>query len=229
MLSIAIPCYNEEEIIGKTVSDLVGALKIANVSYELILVDNGSFDKTPIILKKLANRHIRILTLDQNRGFGGGVIAGLKEGTGDYISFTCADGQVSPEEIIRLYKIAQEKDVAVVKGDRRKNYKSFFRRFVSRCYHLFVMLLFPVRVHDVNGYPILFRKDVLKAIHLSVNDWIIQVQMLSNVTRKGYKIVELPITYYERKGGRSHIKFSSIFTIFFQLIRYRIWRTLHEH
>lgn len=222
MLSIIIPVYNEELIIKQTVNSILKELYKNKINFELILVDNGSFDSTPKILNMLKDKNIKIVKLKQNQTFGGGVIAGLAYARGNYVGISCADNQVKAEDIVRLYKIAEKRNLDFCKGDRKLKYKKWFRRFASRMYKILVKMLFALKINDINGYPIIMKRSVYKGINPQLRNWVINVEMLYKAKNKNYKVTEIPLDYMERGGGKSHVNFMVVWSMFVDLLKYRL-------
>tara|TARA_B100000315_G_C14587269_1_gene593719 strand:- start:3787 stop:4530 length:744 start_codon:yes stop_codon:yes gene_type:complete len=222
MLSIIIPVYNEELIIEKTVHSMLKELYKNKIKFEIVLVNNGSFDNTQKILNKLKTKNIRILKLKINQTFGGGVIAGLSVAKGSHVAITCADNQVKPPELIKIYKIAIKRKLDFCKGDRRLKYKKWFRRYASRAYKFLVMALFTLKINDINGYPIIMKRNVYKNIDPRLKNWTINVEMLYKAKKKNYKVVEIPVEHGERIGGKSNVGFDVIWSMFVGLLKYKI-------
>lgn len=222
MLSIVIPVYNEEVIIKQTVSNMLKELYKNKIKFEMIIVNNGSYDNTEKVLNSIKDKNIKIIKLKKNQTFGGGVIEGLSTTKGSFVGITCADEQVDPGVIIRLYKIAAKKNLDFCKGDRRLKYKKWFRRFASMAYKVLVKVLFMLDARDINGYPIIMKRNVYKSINPQSRNWIINVEMLYKAKKNKYKVTEIPIGYGERKGGKSHVNFQVIWSMFVDILKYRL-------
>ena len=119
MLSLVVPVLNEEEIIEQTTTEMLDEFSKKKIPHEVIIVNNGSTDRTQEILEKIAKKRktLRVLNLKE-RGFGLALIEGFKVAKGDYIGFNTSDGQVPVEEISRLYEFALKYDYDIVKADR---------------------------------------------------------------------------------------------------------------
>lgn len=105
-LSLVIPLYNEAANAQKVAKELIEELSKEYISYELVLVNNGSKDNTGHILSKLAksNPEIKIVTVPVNQGYGWGVINGLRWASGDYLGFMGGDGQIEPGDVSKVFK-----------------------------------------------------------------------------------------------------------------------------
>lgn len=222
MLSIIIPIYNEESIIKNNVNATLKELYKNKIKFELILVENGSKDNTYKILKNIKDKNIKIVKLKKNQTFGGGVIEGLLASKGDHVCITCADNQVIPSELVRLYKITKNNNINFCKGDRGLKYKKLFRRFASRMYKLIVKSLFMLKEKDINGYPIIMKRSVYEEINPKLRNWIIQVELLYKAKKKNYKVVEIPVSHSDRVTTKSHVDFKVVWSMFIDLLKFRL-------
>ena len=109
-LSIVVPCYNEEKNIPLILEKFKNIIKKEEI--EVVLVNNGSTDNSKDILEKLVPNYsfARIVSVPENKGYGYGVVQGLKEANGDFIGWTHADLQTDPFDVIKAYKIFEEKN-----------------------------------------------------------------------------------------------------------------------
>ena len=113
LISIIIPCYNEEETIDKLYKEIIKVTKkIKEVNFELLFIDDGSKDKTLKIVKKLSEKDNKVRYVSFSRNFGkeAAMYAGLKESKGDFVAIIDADMQDPPEKIIEMYEILKEKE-----------------------------------------------------------------------------------------------------------------------
>src|SRR5688572_4594117 len=121
-LSIVVPCYNEEEAVVPTAVELIRAFQGAGVDLELVLVDNGSRDRTPELIDGLVARGLPIVkaTVAVNQGFGLGLLTGIAGCHGRFIGWVCADGQVSAEDVLEVYqRLRAASRPALAKARRR--------------------------------------------------------------------------------------------------------------
>jgi glycosyltransferase involved in cell wall biosynthesis len=223
-LSLAIPFYNEEECAVRATQDLVAALEERGVSYELILVDNGSTDRTFELLRSMQghNPRLRVLHFDTNRGFGGAIRAGLAEGRGRYVGFTCGDGEISCGDTVALYETVRNRGWSLGKGLRVDRPMTVMRRWFSWGYNRLIRFLFRVPASDVNGYPVVMKREMLAGMRLTRDDWTVNVEILDAARRAGGWIGEVEVRCEPRKGGKSHVTllFPAIF--FLQVLRLRL-------
>lgn len=223
-LSLVIPCYNEEENIEKVAIQLVNELTSSNINFELILVDNGSYDNTARILNDLTKRYsqIKIVTIRKNEGYGWGIINGLKNCTGNYVGFLCADGQISPKDVIAVFRKLKSEDLDLCKVKRMKRYDGLYRLFLSKSYNFLFQFFCPVSTNDVNGTPKIMKYNCYEKLNISSKDWFIDAEIIIKAESSGFKIDEVPAEFRKRKRGKSNVRFTIIFEFLKNLIKYKL-------
>ena len=145
LISIIIPCYNEEETIDKLYKEIIKVTKkIKEVNFELLFIDDGSKDKTLKIVKKLSEKDNKVRYVSFSRNFGkeAAMYAGLKESKGDYVAIIDADMQDPPEKIIEMYEILKEKeyDCVALYTKKHRDY-NFIRRFLTFIWYKIIKVL----------------------------------------------------------------------------------------
>ncbi|HPY08641.1 MAG: glycosyltransferase family 2 protein [Patescibacteria group bacterium] len=198
LLSIIVPVYNEERLINKSLP-LIFDL---NTNKEVIVVDDGSTDKTPELLNNLKNKYDFILVRqDLNQGKGAAVKRGLEEIRGDYFIICDADLEYDPQDIIKLFNevINEESDNIVIYGSRFKNVKKIsFHYLVNTFLTRMTNLLFGSHLTDMETCFKLVPKSALKKIRLSGKRFEIEPEITARLLKSGYTIKELPISYNRR-------------------------------
>ena len=219
-LSVIIPFYNEEACVAGVLEEMVPALEKEGVDYELILVDNGSRDRTGEILRGICERkpQLKLIQLDHNQGYGGGILAGLAAARGRILGFTCGDGQISPGDLLRLYRVLAGGQVQFCKAKRLDRREGPVRQFLSFGYHLIVGMLFRVHITDVNGYPVLMAREVYQRMSLRKENWIINVEILLAARRLSVPMAEVDVWHRDRFGGRSHVGWLTPVTFLLELV-----------
>lgn len=201
-LSIIIPCYNEEKTIEEIVKKVVD-VRLPKIKKEIIVVNDGSQDKTSKILKKIKknNPEIKIIETRQNQGKGAAVRLGLKNATGDLVLIQDADLEYDPKDIPRLLAPILEGKTEVVYGSRftGEHLNLLFWHMVGNKFlNFLVNLLFDTTLSDMEvGYK-LFKACVLEGINLKEDRWGFDPEITCKVLKKGFKIYEVPISYVGR-------------------------------
>lgn len=204
-LSVFFPAYNEEKNIAKTVNQASAILKDLNLkNYEIIIVDDGSKDKTGAVANQLAksDSHIRVITHSFNKGYGEALKSGFYNAKYSWIVCTDSDGQFDFSEVTKLLDKADEAQVII--GFRMERHDSLIRRLNGWGWTLLANALLGVGVKDVDCAFKLVKKEVIEKIpHLkSVRGGMISPELLAKSKKMGFKIAEVGVHHLERKEGK---------------------------
>lgn len=226
-----MPCYNEEEVLGYTIPKLMGAFSQAGIGLEIVAVDNGSKDRTAEVIAELRARYPGIVPVrvDVNQGYGNGVLQGIKHCSATWIGIIPADGQVDAEDVVRLYEAAVAARTAVLaKVRRRFRMDGLFRKLVSTSYNLFVRILWPgLASIDINGSPKLLPAEVMRGMSLQSKGWLLDPEIMVKAHQSGVRVLELNVFARMRGAGLSHVRASTCWEFFWQLLVFRFtgrWR-----
>lgn len=204
-LSIFLPAYNEEESVGNTIKKVREVLFKTAQKWEIIVVDDGSQDKTGEVADKFSQEDERIKVIHHhlNRGYGAALKSGLYASKYAWISFTDADGQFDFSEIANFIQTQKETKADLVIGYYRKRMVSKFKIITSKIWELMVLLLFGLKVKDIDCGFKFFSKKVVEEIPKleSERGAFISSEFLIKAKKQGFKIVEIPVNHYPRKSG----------------------------
>ncbi|MFC1648307.1 glycosyltransferase family 2 protein [Nanoarchaeota archaeon] len=200
-LSIVVPAYNEEATILKLLKK-VNAVKLRGITKEIIVVDDGSKDKTRELLKnnkKLYNK----LILKKNGGKGSAVRRGMKEATGDFLIIQDADLEYNPEDYKLMLEPIIKGEVKVTYGSRfflTDNHKYFLplHYFGNKFLSLISSVLFFRYISDMETCYKCMAKEVYKSLKLTENDFRIEPEITAKIIKAGYAIKEVTIHYNPR-------------------------------
>jgi len=222
-LSIAIPFYNEEKTVKELTKRLVNEFEKNSIDYELILVDNGSWDKTPEIVEELAkkNKRIKPVHVKINQGYGFGILSGLNVANGKYIGYIDGDLEVLPSDVIKVYNKLRKEKADVCKGKRDIRSSAGFRKISSYLYDSLFLLMYFKHIEQINAKPKIMKRDCFKNMKLKSKDWFIDTEILIKSLKYNYKITTEITTYAHKKNHKSHIRFSTIFEFLKNIIKYR--------
>ncbi len=223
-LSLVIPAYNEAENIGTVVAGLVEEFRKARQPLELIVVNNGSTDETPRILVDVrrAYAEVKIVDIFTNRGYGNGILEGLKVASGHYAGWMHADWQISPEDVVKVFRDFESSGADLAKGVRKDRFESKFRNFQSAVYNAFFALLFGGKYLDVNGTPKLFKLELLSELGLVSRDWFLDPEIIIKMIHSGKKIVERDIVWRSRKKGNSKVSILTPFGFIWKMLIFKL-------
>ena len=138
-ISAFFPCYNDEATIASMVNLAFVTIDRVGADGEVIVIDDGSTDASPHVLKELSDEHprLRVVTHERNRGYGGALLSGFASATEQWVFYTDGDAQFDPAELEQLVDKAGP-DVDVVQGYKIRRADNLARRVIGRVYHLCV-------------------------------------------------------------------------------------------
>ncbi len=221
-LSIVLPAYNEEKNAENAVKEVSAVAQGLGMDYEIILVNDGSADRTGEIGRELEQRipNFRLVEHYPNRGYGGALKAGFAAATKELIAFTPADKQFDFSEIIRLLERLDEADI--VSGFRADRRDPFIRKFNAFGWNSVVRLLFGRLCRDIDCGFKLFRREILEHVHIESDGAMIDTEFLAGAKARGYRIVDVPVTHLPRVAGESTgANIKVIVKAFRDLVRFR--------
>jgi glycosyltransferase involved in cell wall biosynthesis len=201
-VTILVPAYNEEKTIIQ-VLQRVNEQVVSGVSFEIVVVDDGSNDATVTLLEQNPKLYARLVKMPSNGGKGAAVKAGLAVATGDYILFQDADLEYDPADYAKLLMPVTRFSADVVMGSRiaappctRVAY--FWHKIGNR----FITLLFNVinntTFTDIYTCYLIFRRSLVKPEELKTVGWEQQAEILTLAVKRGKVYYEVPICYYGR-------------------------------
>lgn len=223
-LSMVIPFYNEEENARFVIADLTSILEKNKIDYEIIAVNNGSTDRTESILHEIKNNRIKIVKIENNIGFGYGVIKGLEAATGNYVGYMWGDGQIPASTVAVLFKKIQKENFDICKIRRSARDYSIFRKLESGAYNWIIARLFFGNItKDMNGSPKIMKRSLYEKLNIKSHDWFIDTEVMVKCRYLNAAIGEVKAAYLKREKGKSKVKFTVMFEFLKNIIRFRFW------
>jgi glycosyltransferase involved in cell wall biosynthesis len=201
-LSAFFPAYNEEQNVPVMVERLTAVLPRVADDYEIIVVDDGSTDRTGAVADELAARdpHVRVVHHPVNRGYGGALQSGFASSRKAYVFFTDGDGQFDVGEIERLLPFVPEYDVVV--GYRLDRVEGGLRKLNAAAWNGLVHGLFHIPVRDVDCAFKLFKREVFDVVRVEAEGAMISTELLARAVHAGFRVHEVGVHHYERKHGK---------------------------
>jgi glycosyltransferase involved in cell wall biosynthesis len=231
-LSLIMPCYDEQDVIPYSIPQLVQEFERAGHRLELVACDNGSTDRTGEIIEEFVAQGLPIVhyRVEQNEGYGNGILKSIPLCSAPWIGVIPADGQVDAEDAARLFEALKHTDGNVLgKVRRRFRMDGMTRKIVSVLYNGIVWLLWPrLGSIDVNGSPKILHRDVLAAMDLQSKNWFLDPEMMIKAQYLGVKVLEMNVFARMRSNGLSHVRPSACVEFFVNLLRYRFGGALTE-
>lgn len=224
-LSVFFPVFNEEENIKSVVESALELLPSITKCYEIIIVDDGSRDKTGQIADLLNRQYKEISVIHHfsNYGYGATLQTGFRAAKNDLIFFTDGDGQFNIKELSKLTVLIENADI--VCGYRVKRADPLFRKINAGLYRLLLRVLFNLKITDINCAFKLFKQKVVQNLNFESKSALINAEILILAQKKGYAIKEVGVSHYPRvKGKQTGAKLPVILRTFAELLR--LWRKL---
>ena len=224
LVSVVAPVFNEDRTIAELHRRLVDVFKQINCPFELIFVDDGSYDKTSEMLKKLSPA--KILTLRRNYGQTVALEAGIRKAKGDLIITMDSDLENDPSDIPLLLKKLEEGS-DVVTGWRKDRWKKSFitRRFPSYLANLLLSKVSGVKLHDFGCMLRVYKKEVLQNLSFSGD---MHRLILAYIARRGKRIAEIPVKFEPRRYGRSHYGLGRTFGVLTDIFAFYFFERFHN-
>jgi dolichyl-phosphate beta-glucosyltransferase len=203
-LSVVVPCYNEEQRLPRTIEQIERYLDARGVSYELILVDDGSADRTRRVMDEAAarNKAVRIVALPENRGKGRALAEGVKVSRGEEVLVTDADLSTPIDELEKLEgALAAGAGVAIasraVRGSRVELSQPFYRVLMGKVFNLIVQVVLLPGIWDTQCGFKLFRGDVAREVfpELTTDGFGYDPEVLYLAKKRAVRIAELPVVW----------------------------------
>ncbi|MDO8633695.1 MAG: glycosyltransferase family 2 protein [archaeon] len=220
-LSLAIPIYNEEACVEQVITELVEEFKARGIALELILVNNGSIDSSGEIIEKLRQKFpgtIKTIHLKKNAGIGGGVLAGMNAATGEFVGYTCSDGQITPSDTFRLFRLVRNGDYHIGKTVRLVRNDGIWRKFLSGGFWFMATLMFWNRFDDINGYPVMLKRELFKKLKIKSKSYMLNLELLLKARKYHLNVGDVEAPFLERTGGRAHVNLYTPLRFFRELI-----------
>lgn len=233
-LAIAIPTYNERENIKDLVKEIEKVLKTISINTTIIVIDDNSPDGTGMIADKLSEKYntpsfqVTVIHREGKQGLASAYIAAFKkaiENDYNYILSMDADFSHQPKYIPEFLNKIKDYDFVIgsrnIKGGKVENW-SFIRNLISKGGSLYSRLILGVNIKDFTGGFNMYRLETLKAIDLDSmksEGYSFVIEMKYKIAKKGFKILEVPIVFPDRKAGKAKMSKK----IFFEAML-RVWQ-----
>ena len=231
LLSVIVPAYNEEDNVLLIEKDLLPVLDSLNSSYEVLVIDDGSSDKTFEKANSLKSDKIRLLKHKKNLGLGAAVRTGIENSKGRYVLTMDADFSFSPAQIPSLFLGIRDSGADCVIGSHfmeagELEDVGFLRRFLSQSINKIYQIIIPTQVSAISSIFRIYDGEALKSLPLQTSGFEINVEILLHLIKRKYRILEVPARLGTRKMGKSKINFKreikNHLKLIFKIIRWKI-------
>lgn len=185
----------------KHVQSVLPVLEEIADNYELLIVNNGSTDKTGEIANRLSKEHksVRVIHHESNHDYGGALKTGFENCRYQWIAYTDSDLQFDFSEIKQMLDLLEQYDGII--GIRKNRQDSLYRRFQSKIFNLLTKILFKLKAKDINCSFKVIKKHFIDQIKIKSRSSFIDAEILIKTQKKGAKFKEMEITHYPRIAG----------------------------
>jgi dolichol-phosphate mannosyltransferase len=226
-LSIVIPAHDEVESIGETVEAVVRTLDDAGIDFEILVVDDGSTDRTAEAVAGLATAdpRVRYRRSHYPRGFGFAVRDGLEHFEGDAVAIVMADGSDDPVDLVRYYRVLDEGyDCAFgsrfVRGAVVRGYPGP-KLVINRLANTFVRALFHHRYNDTTNAFKAYKREVIETVQpLVSNHFNLTVELPLKAIVRGHSYAIVPVSWTQRRLGSSKLSLQEMGSRYLFIVLY---------
>lgn len=201
-LSVFLPAYNEEDSIASTVENVVKVLKTLDLDWEVLVINDGSKDKTGEVVKELEKKYpnVKLVNHEINKGYGHALKTGFAKSKYPWVAFVDSDGQFDFMEIKKLIGKTDEADVIL--GYRLNRADPIQRRVFTWGWKMLAMALLGLNVKDYSCGFKLIKKEVIDEISpIESEEKVTQIEMLIKAKKKGRKFAEVGVHHFPRTAG----------------------------
>lgn len=206
-ISVVLPAYDEDANVGRMIDRALVVLSLQNeLKHEIIVVDDGSGDRTAEIVGTFVDRYyprVRLVRHLANQGYGAALRTGFGHACHDLIFYTDADNQFDIGELAGFLSLIEHYDV--VAGFRVRRYDPVHRVIASWVYNRLVRAAFRVAVRDVDCAFKLFRREVLDEIDIECTDFFIDTELLVRARKAQFRIIEKGVQHFPRLAGQTTV------------------------
>lgn len=203
-LSVFFPAYYDEHNIGKVTRSAVRILEeLKPKDYEVIIIEDGSPDRTGEVADKLAEEFpkVRVIHHPKNLGYGATLRDGFLNAKMDYVFYTDGDNQFDLEEMKKFVALIPFSDIVV--GYRKHKQYSLYRKFTSLCYNYLLKLIFDIHYWDIDCAFKLFKTELFRKIEINSVDAFIDAEIMLKAKLLDYSVTEIGVLHLPRLDGVS--------------------------
>lgn len=227
LISIIMPALNEEENIRGAIGNVLAAFDDLGISGEVVVINDGSTDRTPEIVRGEMQRdaRVRLINHDAPAGIGTAFWDGVGQARGEMVCMLPGDNENDPWEILRYYRLLEHVDI-LIPFAFNKEVRSLFRNGLSYLFRFIINTTFLVNFNYTNG-TVMYRKKILEELDFHSSGFFFQTDILVRTVRRGYLFAEVPYRLDVRPHGLSKaVTFPSLLRViqgYLRLVRDIYW------
>lgn len=222
-LSLVLPAFNEDANIERAVRVAAAAGASLVGDHEVVVVDDGSRDRTAAVLDDLIRElgpRLVVIRHPHNRGYGAALRSGFGASRGELVFYTDSDNQFDLSELAGFLPLMSECDAVL--GYRLDRKDPWTRRVASSFFNGLSSLAFGMAVRDLNCSFKLFRGDLLRSLPLESDDFFIDTEMVARMHRGGWRYVQRGVRHFPRTAGRSTVRLADVPRTLAAIARFRV-------
>jgi len=200
-ITVFFPCYNEQDNVTRNVQQAMQVLERLNIDFEVIIVDDGSSDRTGQIADEMAgqNSKVKVVHHGTNLGYGAALQSGFRAAAKELVFYTDGDGQFDIAEMPPLLGLMEQYDI--VSCYRLNRQDNLIRKINGWCWTKLVCWLFGMKIRDIDCAFKLYKREIFDRIRLSSAGALIDAEILARAVRKGYRVTQKGVHHYPRAAG----------------------------
>ena len=225
-ISFVLPAYNEEENIADSVGRVLEVGEGLGLDdYEVIVVNDGSSDRTGEIIDRLheENGRVRPIHHPANLGYADALRTGFTSARCGLVFYTDSDLQFDVREVKNLLPASEDYDI--VTGFRIYRYDPLSRLFLAWCYNLLARTIFRLRVRDIDCAFKLFHREIFDVIEIRSKKFFVDTEILAKARHHGFRMTEIGVRHYPRSRGQSTVRPSHVISTLRELAK--IWLEIY--
>lgn len=202
-ITLVIPALNEEKNISSAIRKCFAACKRFGIDSEIVVVDDGSRDRTPVILRELKKKHSKLNVISHKipSGIGAAFMAGVQKARGVSVVMIPGDNENRPEDILRFMGLMKQVDI-IVPFVHNAELRNRWRRVISSLYRFIISFSFGTTLNYYNG-TVIYRTRLLQALPIHSRGFFYQAEILIRALRRGAIFAEVPVLLQNRGHGKS--------------------------
>lgn len=213
-LSVVMPALNEERNIDAAIGDTLAALDDLQIEGEIVVINDGSSDKTPELVRARMARDPRVKMIEHpvRQGIGASFWDGVEHATGDAVIMLPGDNENDPWESLRYFTLLKHVDI-VIPFVYNRQVRNVFRNVLSLLYRQIINTTFLTNFNYTNG-TVLYRRSILSQFTANSKGFFFQTEILIRAVKNGYLFAEVPYHLNRREGGKSKaVSFPSLLNV----------------